>query len=66
MPLVAADVAWMLMATALVCAIGFVGVAWALFGYSLAFAPGNAAVGGLSYVFLDQAAVTPVAIPEMV
>ena len=80
MPLVAADVAWMMMATALVllmtpalgffygglvrsknalntmmmsvCALGFVGVAWALFGYSLAFAPGNPAVGGLSYVFL--------------
>ena len=80
MPLVAADVAWVMMATALVllmtpalgffygglvrsknalntmmmsvCALGFVGVAWALLGYSLAFAPGNAAVGGLSYVFL--------------
>jgi Amt family ammonium transporter len=80
MPMVAADVAWMLMATALVllmtpalgffygglvrsknalntmmmsvCALGFVGVAWALLGYSLAFAPGNAAVGGLSNVFL--------------
>jgi ammonium transporter, Amt family len=80
MPLVAADVAWMLMATALVllmtpalaffygglvrsknalntmmmsvCALGFVGVAWALFGYSLAFASGNPAVGGLSYAFL--------------
>jgi Amt family ammonium transporter len=80
MPLVAADVAWMLMATALVllmtpalaffygglvrsknalntmmmsvCALGFVGVAWALFGYSLAFAPGHPAVGGLSYAFL--------------
>jgi len=80
MPLVAADVAWMLMATALVllmtpalgffygglvrsknalntmmmsvCALGFVGVAWALVGYSLAFAPGNPAVGGLSHVFL--------------
>jgi Amt family ammonium transporter len=80
MPLVAADVAWMLTATALVllmtpalaffygglvrsknalntmmmsvCALGFVGVAWALLGYSLAFAPGNPAVGGLSYVFL--------------
>ena len=80
MPLVAADVAWMMMATALVllmtpalgffygglvrsknalntmmmsvCALGFVGVAWALLGYSLAFAPGNAVVGGLSNVFL--------------
>ncbi len=80
MPLVAADVAWMMMATALVllmtpalgffygglvrsknalntmmmsvCALGFIGVAWALAGYSLAFAPGNPAVGGASYVFL--------------
>ena len=78
--MVAADVAWMLMATALVllmtpalgffygglvrsknalntmmmsvCALGFVGIAWALAGYSLAFAPGNPAVGGLSYMFL--------------
>ena len=80
MPLVAADVAWMMMATALVllmtpalgffygglvrsknalntmmmsvCSLGFVAVAWAVAGYSLAFAPGNAAVGGLSYAFL--------------
>ena len=78
--MVAADVAWMLMATALVllmtpalgffygglvrsknalntmmmsvCALGFVGVAWALAGYSLAFAPGNPAVGGLDHLFL--------------
>jgi Amt family ammonium transporter len=80
MPLIAADVAWVMMSTALVllmtpalgffygglvrsknalntmmmsvCALGFVGVAWALLGYSLAFASGNAAVGGMSYVFL--------------
>src|SRR5918998_428418 len=78
--MVGADVAWMLVSTALVllmtpalgffygglvrsknalntmmmsvCALGFVGVAWALLGYSLAFAPGNAAVGGMSYALL--------------
>jgi Amt family ammonium transporter len=32
--------------------LGFVGVAWAAIGYSLAFAPGNAVVGDLSRVFL--------------
>jgi Amt family ammonium transporter len=74
------DIAWMLVATALVllmtpalgffygglvrgknalntlmmsvAALGFVGVAWALAGYSLAFAAGNGAVGGLSYALL--------------
>jgi Amt family ammonium transporter len=29
-----------------------VSVVWALFGYSLAFAKGNAIIGGLSYLFL--------------
>jgi Amt family ammonium transporter len=33
-------------------ALGFVGVAWAIAGYSLAFAPGNALIGDLSRVFL--------------
>jgi Amt family ammonium transporter len=33
-------------------ALGVVGVAWALLGYSLAFAPGNAFLGGLDYVGL--------------
>jgi Amt family ammonium transporter len=33
--------------------LGFVGVAWALIGYSLAFAPGNAVVGDLSRLFLQ-------------
>ena len=28
-------------------ALGFVGVVWALLGYSLAFAEGNAWIGGL-------------------
>src|SRR5687767_1301737 len=85
MPLVAADVAWMLMATALVLlmtpalaffygglvrsksalntmmmsviALGFVGVLWAIAGYSLAFAPGNALIGDFSRAFLNG--VTP-------
>jgi Amt family ammonium transporter len=76
----AADVAWMLVATALVLfmtpalgffygglvrsknalntlmmsvsALGFVGVAWALAGYSLAFAPGNPLFGHLSHALL--------------
>jgi ammonium transporter, Amt family len=34
-------------------ALGAVGVAWALLGYSLAFAPGNPFVGGLSYALLN-------------
>jgi Amt family ammonium transporter len=32
--------------------LGVVGVCWAVLGYSLAFAPGNGFVGGLSYAFL--------------
>jgi Amt family ammonium transporter len=32
--------------------LGFVGVLWALVGYSLAFAPGNGLIGDLSRVFL--------------
>lgn len=35
-----------------IAALGFVGVAWALVGYSFAFAPGTSAIGGLSYAFL--------------
>ena len=35
-----------------VVSLGFVGVAWALLGYSLAFAPGSALIGGLSHAFL--------------
>jgi Amt family ammonium transporter len=74
--MIAADVAWMLVATALVLlmtpalgffygglvrsknalntlmmsviALGFVGVAWAVLGYSLAFSTGNAWLGDLS------------------
>ena len=54
-----ADTAWMVMACAMVlmmmsfAALGTVGVTWALLGYSLAFAPGNAWIGGLSYAFLN-------------
>ncbi len=75
-----ADVAWMLVSTALVLlmtpalaffygglvrsknalntmmmsfiSLGFAGVAWALLGYSLAFAPGTSLVGGLSFGLL--------------
>jgi len=75
-----ADIAWMLVSTALVLlmtpalgffygglvrsksalntmmmslsALGFVGVAWALLGYSLAFGPGTGAIGDLSRIFL--------------
>ena len=34
-------------------ALGVVGVAWALIGYSLAFAPGSAWLGGMSYALLN-------------
>lgn len=75
-----ADIAWVLVATALVLlmtpalaffygglvrsknalntmmmsvsALGVVGVAWAVLGYSLAFAPGSALIGNLSHAFL--------------
>src|SRR5262245_57487422 len=75
------DVAWMLVATALVLlmtpalgffygglvrsknalntlmmsvsALGFVGIAWALLGYTLAFSPGGALLGDLSRAFLN-------------
>lgn len=39
--------------------LGFVGVAWALIGYSLAFAPGNGVVGDLSRVFLQGVGLEP-------
>jgi Amt family ammonium transporter len=79
-PMNGADVAWMLVSTALVllmtpalgffygglvrsknalntlmmsmAALGFVGVAWALLGYSLSFAPGVPVVGGLKFALL--------------
>jgi ammonium transporter, Amt family len=60
-----ADVAWMLVATALVLlmtpfvALGVVGIVWALIGYSLAFAPGNALVGDLSRALLRNVGLEP-------
>ncbi len=83
----AADVAWMLLSTALVllmtpalgffygglvrtknalntlmmsvCALGFVGVTWALLGYSLAFAPGWPVAGGLGHALLAGVTLEP-------
>jgi ammonium transporter, Amt family len=80
--MIGADVAWMLVSTALVllmtpalgffygglvrsknalntlmmsiAALGFVGVAWALLGYSLAFAPGTTVLGGLKFAMLNN------------
>ncbi|HXW06743.1 MAG TPA: ammonium transporter [Vicinamibacterales bacterium] len=40
-----------------VVSLGFVGILWAMVGYSLAFGPGNAWIGDLSRLFL--AGVTP-------
>jgi ammonium transporter, Amt family len=85
--IVAADTAWMLMATALVLlmtpalaffygglvrsknalntmmmsfvSLGFVGVLWAVVGYSLAFSTGGAWVGDLSRVFLRGVGLEP-------
>jgi Amt family ammonium transporter len=82
-----ADVAWMLVATALVLlmtpalaffygglvrsknalntmmmsfvALGVVGIAWALGGYSLAFAPGNAFIGDASRLLLRHVGLEP-------
>jgi Amt family ammonium transporter len=39
--------------------LGFVAVAWALIGYSLAFAPGNAIIGDLSRLFLNGVGLEP-------
>jgi Amt family ammonium transporter len=39
--------------------LGFIGVVWALIGYSLAFAPGNAVIGDLSRVFLRGVGLEP-------
>ena len=82
-----ADVAWMLISTALVLlmtpalaffygglvrsknalntmmmsfiSLGFAGVAWALLGYSLAFAPGTSLVGGLGFSLLKGVTLDP-------
>jgi len=39
--------------------LGVIGVLWAVIGYSLAFAPGSAWVGGLSRVFLQGVGLEP-------
>src|SRR5678815_229344 len=39
--------------------LGFSGVAWALAGYSIAFAPGSAASGGLSRALLAGVGLEP-------
>ncbi len=39
--------------------MGIVTVLWAIYGYSLAFAPGNAFIGNLSYLFLRGVSSTP-------
>src|SRR5687768_16837652 len=33
-------------------ALGFVGIAWILLGYSMAFSPGSSFTGGLGFAFL--------------
>src|SRR5262247_3991653 len=40
-------------------ALGGVGLVWALIAYSLAFAPGSAAVGGFSYALLSGVGLDP-------
>src|SRR5215471_9433292 len=40
-------------------ALGFVGIAWAVLGYSLAFSQGNAVIGDLSRVFLRGVGLEP-------
>jgi ammonium transporter, Amt family len=51
--------------------LGFVGVLWALLGYSLALTPGNNWIGDLSLVFLRgvgleaTGAIVPITIPHM-
>ncbi len=40
-------------------ALGAVGLAWAVAGYSLAFAPGSAWVGGMSHLFLAGVGLEP-------
>src|SRR6476469_6598960 len=40
--------------------LGFVGVLWALLGYSLSFAPGNNFVGGTSRIFLNGVGLDPI------
>lgn len=40
-------------------ALGVVSIVWVTIGYSLAFAPGNAWIGGLSFAFLEGVTGTP-------
>ncbi|HEY6930689.1 MAG TPA: ammonia channel protein, partial [Thermoanaerobaculia bacterium] len=50
-----------------VSALGFVGLAWALAGYSLSFAPGTSYVGDLSYRLLIGVGLSPQgSIPHLV
>ena len=42
-----------------VAALGVATVAWAVIGYSFAFAPGNGFIGGFDYVFLKDVAFEP-------
>jgi len=42
-----------------VAALGFVGVAWALIGYSFAFAPGSGFLGGTSFALLRGVGLEP-------
>ena len=42
-----------------VAALGFVGVTWALLGYSVAFAPGSAVLGDVSRAFLRGVGLEP-------
>jgi ammonium transporter, Amt family len=42
-----------------VCSLGFVGIGWALVGYSIAFAPGSGFAGGLSRVLLTGVGLAP-------
>src|SRR5689334_6816865 len=50
--------------------LGFVGVAWAVVGYSLALSPGNNWIGDFSFAFLNgvgldiKGAVVPLTIPH--
>ncbi len=50
--------------------LGFVGVAWALIGYSLALSPGNDYIGDASFFFLkgvdlsEKGAIVPLTIPH--
>src|SRR5450759_707006 len=40
-------------------ALGFVGIAWAFIGYSLAFSEGGGLIGGLRFSFLNSVGIEP-------